>query len=116
MEVLIFSVWTTGLLQVYRVDIAKLKSKKFKMSSEITIYTKSVCPYCTMAKLLLDKKGLSYTLKDAEQSDVFEEMMRKSEGRRTFPQIFIKDKAIGGFDDLNALNQSGDLDKMLASE
>ena len=84
------------------------------MNSKIVIYTKNICPYCTMAKLLLDKKGVSYTLKDAEQSDIFDEMMSKSEGRRTVPQIFINDQAIGGFDDLNTLDQSGKLDKLLA--
>lgn len=81
----------------------------------IVIYTKTICPYCVMAKALLDKKGLAYTTKDAEDPKIFEEMMEKSEGRRTVPQIFINGQGIGGFDDLRALNQSGELDKLLKS-
>lgn len=81
--------------------------------SPIVMYTKTICPYCTMAKALLDKKGQTYTLKDAEDPKTFEEMMTKAEGRRTVPQIFINDRPIGGFDELNALNQSGELDKMI---
>jgi len=41
------------------------------------------------------------------------EMLSKSNGRRTVPQIFINDKHIGGFDDLKALNDKGDLDPLL---
>tara|TARA_A100000171_G_scaffold52947_2_gene74495 strand:+ start:439 stop:711 length:273 start_codon:yes stop_codon:yes gene_type:complete len=83
------------------------------MSINIVMYTKNICPYCAMAKHLLDEKELSFTEKNAEHADIFEEMMLKSEGRRTVPQIFINDKPIGGFDDLNALNRSGELDRLI---
>lgn len=79
------------------------------MELDVVIYTKNVCPYCTMAKALLDQKGISYVVQNAEDPEIFEEMMAKSGGRRTVPQIFINGKAIGGFDDLNALHQSGEL-------
>jgi glutaredoxin 3 len=78
---------------------------------EIVIYGTLVCPYCINAKHLLESKGVSFTeiLVDNDQ-----EMLNKSNGRRTVPQIFIGDRHIGGFDDLRALSESGELDKILS--
>lgn len=79
----------------------------------IIMYTKDHCPYCDWAKQLLDSKQASYTeIRVDLQQDKLEEMIRLS-GRRTVPQIFINDQAIGGFDDLSALAKSGELDKLL---
>jgi glutaredoxin 3 len=81
---------------------------------EILIYTTKVCPYCMMAKRLLDKKGVSYTEINLEtQPGLREEVMRRTR-RRTVPQIFIGDLHIGGFDDLYALEQQKKLDALLA--
>ena len=81
---------------------------------EILIYTTNICPYCVMAKRLLDKKGASYTEINVDtQTGLREEMMRKTK-RRTVPQIFIGDLHIGGFDDLYALEQQKKLDSLLA--
>ena len=83
----------------------------------IEIYSKDHCPYCDRAKQLLDHKSAKYTVirVDKEKNPaIFEEMMRKAEGRRTFPQIFINNQPIGGFDDLWALEQTGKLDLLLA--
>jgi glutaredoxin 3 len=80
---------------------------------EILIYTSNFCPYCIMAKRLLDKKGVSYIEINVEaQTGLREEMMRKT-NRRTVPQIFISDFHVGGFDDLYALEQQNRLDALL---
>ena len=80
---------------------------------EILIYTTKICPYCVMAKRLLDKKGASYTEINVDaQAGLREEMMRKTK-RRTVPQIYIGDFHVGGFDDLYALEQQKKLDALL---
>ena len=80
---------------------------------EILIYTTNICPYCVMAKRLLDKKGASYTEINVDtQTGLREEMMRKTK-RRTVPQIYIGDLHVGGFDDLYALEQQKRLDTLL---
>lgn len=83
---------------------------------EIIIYTTPICPYCAQAKKLLDKKGVSYKEIDISQdAQLREEMMTKSGGRRTVPQIFINNQHIGGCDDLYNLEQKGNLDSLLKS-
>ena len=80
---------------------------------EILIYTTNLCPYCVMAKRLLDKKGASYKEINVDaQTGLREEMMRKTK-RRTVPQIYIGDLHVGGFDDLYALEQQKKLDALL---
>lgn len=83
--------------------------------AEIIIYTTNVCPYCIQAKNLLKQKGIeNYTEIDVSRDIAKrEEMMEKSNGRRSVPQIFINDIHIGGFDDLAKKNQEGELDKLL---
>ena len=79
----------------------------------VIIYTTKICPYCIMAKRLLDKKGVGYTEINVDaQPGLREEMMLKTK-RRTVPQIFIGDRHIGGFDDLYALDQQKQLDPLL---
>ena len=83
--------------------------------AKIEVYSTTYCPYCVRAKALLDAKDLDYqeidvTGKDEERIALVE----RSGGRKTVPQIFINDKAIGGYDDLRALEDSGELDKLLA--
>jgi glutaredoxin 3 len=80
---------------------------------EILIYTTNICPYCVMAKRLLDKKGATYTEINVDtQTGLREEMMRKTK-RRTVPQIYIGDLHVGGFDELYALEQQKKLDALL---
>jgi glutaredoxin 3 len=85
-----------------------------KMTKKIIIYTKSYCPYCVKAKQLLKNKNISFTEIDiTDNQSLIEEMLLKSAGRKSVPQIFIDDFSVGGCDDLYALNDKGDLDKML---
>jgi glutaredoxin 3 len=83
---------------------------------KILIYTAHRCGYCVMAKRLLDSKNVTYTeINVDEQAGMREEMMTKTR-RRTVPQIYIGDFHVGGFDDLNALNQAGKLNVLLQNE
>lgn len=85
------------------------------MSANITIYTMGHCPYCARAKALLKQKGISsWTEYDLEQvPEKRAEMLSRSAGRRTVPQIFINGTHIGGSDDLLALDVKGALDALL---
>lgn len=83
--------------------------------AHITVYSGPNCPYCDRAKALLKKKGVAFDVIDVKADAIkFEEMLAKSNGRRTIPQIFINGTHVGGCDDLHALDAAGKLDPMLA--
>ena len=80
----------------------------------VEIYTQFGCPSCTRAKALLDAKGAAYTEYDTTMdTPKRREMEARKPGARTVPQIFIAGEAIGGCDDLHALDAAGRLDGML---
>lgn len=82
----------------------------------IDIYTKFLCPYCSRAKALLERKGASFNEIDVTMDSAgFAAMMNRAEGRRTVPQIFIDGRHIGGCDDLMALDARGELDALLGA-
>lgn len=84
--------------------------------ASVTIYTRQFCSYCSAAKKLLEKKGVTYQEHDATNAPaVRQEMIDRSNGGRTFPQIFINGVHVGGCDDLHALDGAGKLDAMLAA-
>ncbi len=84
--------------------------------AKVTIYTRQFCPYCTRAVALLKDKKADFREIDAGMnSELKDEMIRRSGGGRTFPQIFVGDTHIGGCDDMMALDRAGRLDPMLAS-
>ena len=80
---------------------------------KVIIYSKEICPYCVRAKALLGRKGVNFTEIKITDDKSREEMMQKSGGRMTVPQIFIGDFHVGGYDDLRALDVSGKLDELL---
>jgi len=80
---------------------------------KIIIYSTKVCPYCVRAKMLLKNKGADFTEITITNDALREEMIQKSDGRRTVPQIFIGEKHVGGYDDLRALDVAGKLDQLL---
>jgi glutaredoxin 3 len=81
----------------------------------VTIYTKKFCPYCTAALALLKQKGAQVTEIDAGfNREKTAEMIQRSNGGRTYPQIFIGDTHVGGCDDLHELDAEGGLDPLLA--
>lgn len=84
------------------------------MSASVEIFTKFACPFCYRAKALLDSKGVAYKELDASGGPVRDDMLARSNGRTTVPQIFINGHHVGGCDDLVALEAAGRLDPMLA--
>lgn len=84
--------------------------------ADVVIYTKPGCGYCHAALTLLDAKGVDYTEIVASNDPAKkQEMIQRSGGRMTFPQVFIGGKHIGGSDDLRALDARGELDSLLAA-
>lgn len=83
--------------------------------AKVTIYTTSLCPYCTMAKRLLTKKGVAFDEIDVGARPALRAEMEERSGRQTVPQIWIGDAHVGGCDDLYALDDAGRLDPMLAA-
>jgi len=82
----------------------------------VEMYIKPGCPYCHAAVRLLDGKKVSYTTIDIlAQPQKRPEMIKRANGGSTVPQVFINGTHVGGFDDMNALNQRGKLDPLLAS-
>ena len=81
---------------------------------KILIYTSNFCPYCTMAKKLLAKKGASYSEINVDSKPGLREEVMQKTRRRTVPQIYIGDLHVGGFDELHALEMKNKLDGLLA--
>jgi glutaredoxin 3 len=81
----------------------------------IVVYSQPFCGYCSAAKRLLKEKGAEFSEIDVMfESGRRAEMVERSGGRRTVPQIFIDGRHVGGYDDLSALDESGELDRLLA--
>jgi glutaredoxin 3 len=89
---------------------------KLQGMPKVEIYTTLFCPYCERAKALLAKKGVAFEELDAPHgSQARKDAIARSGGRTTVPQIFIDGQAIGGSDDLAALERAGKLDVLLAA-
>ncbi len=81
---------------------------------KVVIYTGPMCNYCSAAKHLLNKKKISYEEVDIGFDEKKrEEMLEKSNGAKTIPQIFIGEKHVGGYVELKALEQQGKLNSLL---
>jgi glutaredoxin 3 len=82
---------------------------------KVIIYSGETCPHCSAAKALLKSKNAEY-----EEIDIWKdpakakEMLQKTNGAKTIPQIFIGDHHVGGNDQLQEANRSGELDKLLS--
>lgn len=82
--------------------------------AKVELYTTMFCPYCTRARNLLHKKGVTFTDIDVMgDDDKREEMIARANGRYTVPQIFIDGRHIGGSDELVALDRDGKLNPLL---
>jgi glutaredoxin 3 len=80
----------------------------------IIMYTKDYCPYCVKAKSLLNLKKVKFTEINLHKNpEKFEEMIKKSNGAQTVPQIFSSETYIGDCDTIYELNAQGKLDKLL---
>ena len=84
--------------------------------ADVIIYTRPFCGYCARAISLLTQKGVPFTEIEAGMDpDKRSEMVKRSNGRNTFPQIFIGGAHIGGCDEMMALERAGKLDPMLSA-
>ena len=82
----------------------------------VTVYMGPMCSFCDAAKRLLTKKNIPYKeINIALDENKREEMLKKSNGAKTIPQIFIEEKHIGGYVELKALESKGELDTLLKS-
>lgn len=81
---------------------------------KVTIYTSGSCPYCIMAKELLGEKSAEIEeLRIDLEPEHIDEAVKRSGGRKTVPQIFVGDYHVGGYDELCALDDKGELDRLL---
>ena len=79
----------------------------------VKIYTTPYCPFCVRAKKLLSKKNVPYEEIDVSSNDEARMKLAEETGMRTVPQIYIGDQHVGGSDELQALDEKGELDGML---
>ena len=77
--------------------------------NKVKIYSTATCPYCIRAKQLLESQGISYQEIRVDLDKAAREEMEQLSQRRTVPQIFIGNQHVGGFDDLKALHDKGEL-------
>ncbi|MET4733140.1 glutaredoxin 3 [Thalassospira sp. MBR-102] len=90
--------------------------KEHDQMAKVEVYATEWCPYCKRARKLLEEKGAKYELIDVMMEPRRKkEMMDRTNGKHTVPQIFINDEHIGGCDELMALNAKGGLDSKLSA-
>jgi glutaredoxin 3 len=83
---------------------------------QVTVYTKRNCSYCVRAKALLSKKGVAYAEVSVEGDDALRAWLVEKSGQLTVPQVFVGERSLGGFSDLDALDREGRLDPILRGE
>jgi glutaredoxin 3 len=79
---------------------------------KIVVYYKDWCPYSWRAKRLLRRKGYDFEVVDTTGDEELRAWLAEATGRQTVPQIFVEDIPVGGYDDITALDRSGELDRM----
>jgi glutaredoxin 3 len=108
------SLWPFDAPPPYEIMLSKVREATSMI--DVVLYTKPGCPYCHMAKALLNRKGVRFSEIDiSREPQRRPEMIDRANGRTTVPQIFIGETHVGGCDDLHALDRAGKLDPMLAT-
>jgi glutaredoxin 3 len=79
----------------------------------VTIYTTMICPYCSRARHLLQRKGVLFEEISVDHDRERMAEMRRRSRRSTVPQIFVDDYHVGGYDDMAMLDARGELDPLL---
>ena len=79
----------------------------------IVVYTRDWCSYCWRAKRLLKRKGYEFEVVDATNNHELRARLVEKTGQETVPQVFIGDRSVGGYDDIKALDRSGELDRFV---
>jgi len=83
-------------------------------SRKVTVYGNTTCGYCGAARMLLTKKAVDFEDIVITDDPLKQKEMQERSGARSVPQIFVGDTHVGGFDELFALDKSGELDELLA--
>ena len=84
------------------------------MAAKVEIYTSALCGFCSAAKRLLDSKNIDYTEIDVTfDRPTRQAMTERAGGKTSVPQIFVDNVGIGGCDDLYALNDADQLDRLI---
>jgi glutaredoxin 3 len=83
---------------------------------KVKVYTSNFCGYCTMAKRLLQSRGIEFEEINVSDHDELRIWLIQTTGQRTVPQIFIGEQSVGGYTDISALDKQGLLLKMVHSE
>jgi len=88
-------------------------SKNTNMRKKVEVYSTVRCPYCELARQLLDKKGIAYTEYFIDKEAHLREEMVTRSNRTSVPQIFVGNVHVGGFEDMAAMDLQGELDLLL---
>lgn len=95
-------------------------SQPFELPSHyeepVVVYGTSLCGFCSMAKMLLQRRGIAFAWVDVGSNPEARAWLQEASGQRTVPQIFIKERSIGGFSELRALDAEGGLLEMVQAE
>jgi len=83
--------------------------------AQVTIYTTAWCSFCRRAKRLLTEKNAAFTEIDVEGRPDLRSFLKSASGQHTVPQVFINGESLGGYSELAALDQRGDLDRLLGA-
>tara|TARA_Y100000741_G_scaffold71538_1_gene52115 strand:+ start:184 stop:441 length:258 start_codon:yes stop_codon:yes gene_type:complete len=82
----------------------------------VTVYTGPRCNFCDAAKRLLNRNNIPFKeINIALEDNKRDEMLKKSNGKRTIPQIFFNEYHVGGYEELRALEKKGELNKLLSN-
>jgi glutaredoxin 3 len=84
--------------------------------AKVEVYSTAMCPYCSRARHLLERKGVEFTEYRVDLDSALRAEMEQRSQRTSVPQIFIDDRHIGGFDDMAELDMDGELNKLLGLE
>jgi glutaredoxin 3 len=82
--------------------------------ADVTVYSTTMCPYCEGAKALLKKRGVAFTEVNMTRSADDRDALTELTGGWSFPQVVINGNALGGFEELRAIDRAGKLDEALS--
>ncbi len=83
--------------------------------SEVTVYTTEPCPFCSRAKGLLKSRGVEFSEINLSKDPAGRLELAQRTGMMSFPQVVIGERLVGGFTELQAADQDGTLQQLLAA-
>jgi glutaredoxin 3 len=86
-----------------------------ELDAPVVVYLTPWCPYCKMARRLLDARGIAYESIDVTGNNPARRWLREASGQDTVPQVFVHGQSVGGYTELAAADRSGELTRMLAA-